>query len=1717
MATASGGTWIDIPDINYDPKTGTYPNLLGVIQVPLQLPGDGAWVGAAPNPNKQGYLDGLPEFSGGGLVRGYAPGGSVDAQGNTGFELLQAEALRAAFRGDPLKVTAPKMGFAENARSVWRDTFAAFSNVDKNVNAALPTALEAFAPLVGLGDPLRRHLHPEELGPSGIVGADEARRNFASNMARAVGAAPQVNNLLGINDDPRRRRNRFSNVPDVETGTASFYGDMVKGITQYDKLKAGDTSGAIGSALGDIGIALLTGGSGYAAKTVAKTAVTSAAKSRPAKAAGSRLSAGAGEIKRSFGIGAGAAGAVPRASGAARRAALADVTLNTGKAGFYGRRQIRNAVADLMVAFPDVDFDRVSMWDPDQMERGFPDVKGAGKTLALSPHTNAGIILNTDFFGKGNLGKLRKEVRKDTKTGFTPGMGFRDEIFNIIAHEFGHKADLTTNGPILDRPDLVDSLNARIFRVFERDNPGIRNSPDMGNQAFADYVRSQFYDYSYYDEKSRNPMDFVGPDAIYEALDSLNRPEALANAFGDSASNGRLARRSSKELFDHMMEEGRRGAVGVGQWRDMRSISAYARKRGRGPGWGSGKMAEASLSPEALATKRRFAGPETGAVGGDHTPAHALTDEAYNANQTDKATRRSKWFGLPGNDAQGEFESIIENILGRYNDTIGEKAWIRDSGMTWYSDAREWFTKLMDDSGVDWTVDQAGAALAALSGNSGWNANMANAIKFFRDTGSLDKNQPGYQTALRVIKSKDPMKDLGPGADKWRHFAASILGKQVDGVDPVAVDRWAMRAALGTGDEKLAKRATTRAINGVLGKTVVGDAYREAAKRAGINSEQMQAVVWMHAITPPEGAMWEDISKYIATKRWPWKDEVTFNGTGASARGSRGSRGGMGPGGPRVNQQFTRALDSAASEPGVPLNYWDSAEVMDNAYGIGVEDFFGEFKSDKVNYTDKQIAALRDYSRSSWTNKVMRGAEDLPGIQKVLSDLIAIRPKMSGAGGFRPGLVGESGVADVADLYGQIIGTPMLRPKRGVDFTKLKNQDIEQIDQLKTMLFGDKRRSVAEENADPFVPDGQTIIERITEMLQPTRRRLVPNSISMESQMLEVLGPDASDEEMQYFLRQAIYADRSRARSAKEIGPTTQQVWEDVFHGFLKEARLRATKTIRYQSQARLIESALGNGPGLPSDMWVTRMIEAGDPSLAGIGELSSANPGFSSTSVGISRSQMDNPKAWEPSPVFSDREVMQQILLRKGTPGVWMGGGERELITPRMMQFITRGEDFGRQVDMVSPNRQLVDNSYPLRKRQQRVYGEAVFPDVMPDLNDIGLDPLVELIGSLGLKKLNKTRGYDHNLDYFNPRGWQDLMAPAGNGGLAWDIGESDVEMHKLKFARGGHVRGPGSGTSDSIPAMLSHGEFVIKADAVEKIGVKRLNAMNSIPRFARFADGGLNLVPGLSPPIIPPGGPLTDVTDPALADPSLNNPPAPMEAPDTVSAPMENTGLPPAPDAPDPNALANDPLSSVPDLNKTIDPDTAAKAGEILGRPVPVIGGSSSAGIVEPQAINPRAKLQSAPSGASHVNPALAKGISGAIGAIGALAKTASKVVVPELAAVSAIGGAVGGASGIPLPGGGDPVAAGIDLATQVASDISVGAANVISSLLVGTVTPSQTGQGYGAPMLPQREAQPSGSNFQSIHNGDVVTNNLSEYSRMEERKRAQREAPFMNRSGN
>ena len=46
--------------------------------------------------------------------------------------------------------------------------------------------------------------------------------------------------------------------------------------------------------------------------------------------------------------------------------------------------------------------------------------------------------------------------------------------------------------------------------------------------------------------------------------------------------------------------------------------------------------------------------------------------------------------------------------------------------------------------------------------------------------------------------------------------------------------------------------------------------------------------------------------------------------------------------------------------------------------------------------------------------------------------------------------------------------------------------------------------------------------------------------------------------------------------------------------------------------------------------------------------------------------------------------------------------------------------------------------------------------------------------------------------------------------------------------FANGGQIRGAGTNTSDSIPIMASHEEFMIKAKSAKKIGLDNLNYMN-------------------------------------------------------------------------------------------------------------------------------------------------------------------------------------------------------------------------------------------------------------------------------------------------
>jgi hypothetical protein len=67
--------------------------------------------------------------------------------------------------------------------------------------------------------------------------------------------------------------------------------------------------------------------------------------------------------------------------------------------------------------------------------------------------------------------------------------------------------------------------------------------------------------------------------------------------------------------------------------------------------------------------------------------------------------------------------------------------------------------------------------------------------------------------------------------------------------------------------------------------------------------------------------------------------------------------------------------------------------------------------------------------------------------------------------------------------------------------------------------------------------------------------------------------------------------------------------------------------------------------------------------------------------------------------------------------------------------------------------------------------------------------------------------------------------------------------------FELGGKVSGPGTGTSDSVPAWLSNGEYVIKADSVDKYGKEFFDGLNT----QKFANGGSVSTSSLIAPSIP------------------------------------------------------------------------------------------------------------------------------------------------------------------------------------------------------------------------------------------------------------------------
>ncbi len=128
---------------------------------------------------------------------------------------------------------------------------------------------------------------------------------------------------------------------------------------------------------------------------------------------------------------------------------------------------------------------------------------------------------------------------------------------------------------------------------------------------------------------------------------------------------------------------------------------------------------------------------------------------------------------------------------------------------------------------------------------------------------------------------------------------------------------------------------------------------------------------------------------------------------------------------------------------------------------------------------------------------------------------------------------------------------------------------------------------------------------------------------------------------------------------------------------------------------------------------------------------------------------------------------------------------------------------------------------------------------DVVEDMNEAETD--MEMMAEENQSLLEPMGMNEEPMDDMEDEDMGDMDAVVDVSALSEEeekILDEAIEMHPeleaiipkivaTEFTDDGEVEGPGTGTSDSIPALLSDGEFVFTAKAVKHLGVDRLRKM--------------------------------------------------------------------------------------------------------------------------------------------------------------------------------------------------------------------------------------------------------------------------------------------------
>lgn len=182
---------------------------------------------------------------------------------------------------------------------------------------------------------------------------------------------------------------------------------------------------------------------------------------------------------------------------------------------------------------------------------------------------------------------------------------------------------------------------------------------------------------------------------------------------------------------------------------------------------------------------------------------------------------------IPTEPSEAERAAYTDNILRMYADATADQV---TRGKAWYSVAHDLAETIAPDA-------RTGAGvIAVLSARQSWDVNVRTATRCC--TGDIGGHtRANLVKVQRILDGEDPENVLPKGLKTHQFFRC--IADPTD-TRAVVIDRHAHDVAVG---RKYTEKEN-RGLSNPKRYDVLADAYREAAKIAGIRPMELQAIVW---------------------------------------------------------------------------------------------------------------------------------------------------------------------------------------------------------------------------------------------------------------------------------------------------------------------------------------------------------------------------------------------------------------------------------------------------------------------------------------------------------------------------------------------------------------------------------------------------------------------------------------------------------------------------------------------------------------------------------------------------------------------------------------------------------------------------------------------------------------------------------------------------------